>query len=89
MPTVLLFTVINRNAYRLEFPNSTEVHDVFHISLPDRYVNSVPINISNAVPVNNRATYIERRQRIIAETHENTVELVDEYHRENPSEPKA
>jgi hypothetical protein len=41
-----------------------EVHDVFHVSLPDRYVNSVPINISNAVPVNNRATYIERRQRI-------------------------
>jgi hypothetical protein len=41
-----------------------EVHDVFHVSLPDRYVNSVPINISNAVPANNRVIYIERRQRI-------------------------
>jgi hypothetical protein len=56
--------VINRNAYRLKFPKSTEVDDVFHVSLPDRYVNSVPINMSNEVPVNNRGTYIERRQRI-------------------------
>jgi hypothetical protein len=28
--------VINRNAYRLELSNSMKVHDVFHVSLPNR-----------------------------------------------------
>jgi len=30
--------VINRNAYRLELPNPMKVHNVFHVSLLDRYV---------------------------------------------------
>jgi hypothetical protein len=34
--------VINRNAYRLELPYSMKVHNVFHVSLLDRYVGSVP-----------------------------------------------
>jgi hypothetical protein len=34
--------VINRNAYRLELPYSMKVHNVFHVSLLDRYVGPVP-----------------------------------------------
>jgi hypothetical protein len=33
--------VINRNAYRLELPYSMKVHNVFHVSLLDRYVSPV------------------------------------------------
>jgi hypothetical protein len=29
-------------AYRLKIPNSMEVHDVFHVSLSDRYVKPGP-----------------------------------------------
>jgi hypothetical protein len=34
--------VINRNDYRLELPYSWKVHNVFHVSLLNRYVGSVP-----------------------------------------------
>jgi hypothetical protein len=34
--------VINRNAYRLELPCLMKVHNVFHVSLLDRYVGHVP-----------------------------------------------
>jgi hypothetical protein len=34
--------VINRNAYRLERPNSMKVHTVFHVSLLDRHAEPVP-----------------------------------------------
>jgi hypothetical protein len=34
--------VINRNAYRLELPYSMKVHNVFHVSLLDRYIGPVP-----------------------------------------------
>jgi hypothetical protein len=34
--------VINRNAYRLELPYSMKVHNVFHVSLLDRYVDPIP-----------------------------------------------
>jgi hypothetical protein len=77
--------VINSNAYRLELPHSMKVRDVFHVSFPDRYVKPVPINIPNPSLVNNRAP---KNRGItashIAETHENPVDLGDEYHRENP-----
>jgi hypothetical protein len=54
-----------------------KVHDVFHVSLPDQYVN-------------NRATYIERRQRTTSPRLTRTpIEPVDDYHRENPLEPRA
>jgi hypothetical protein len=33
---------INRNAYCLELPYSMKVHNVFHVSLLDRYVGPVP-----------------------------------------------
>jgi hypothetical protein len=34
--------VIKRNAYRLELPNSMEVHNGFHVSLLDRYARARP-----------------------------------------------
>jgi hypothetical protein len=34
--------VINRNAYRLELPYSMKVHNVFHVSLLDRYIGPIP-----------------------------------------------
>jgi hypothetical protein len=34
--------VINRNTYRLKLPYSMKVHNVFHVSLLNRYVGPVP-----------------------------------------------
>jgi hypothetical protein len=40
---VKITKVINRNAYRLELPNSMKVHNVFHVSLLDRDAEPVPM----------------------------------------------